>query len=154
MGRTRYTNLRVPEGHIHITYDHTYPPRSSWHHLDSMSCLSKSCLSSPHIFKLQLYYLSKLCCISIIGFVLDYCGVDLIHTIARFPYSIYPIEPLDYIFKYHSIIFNLMLTHSCSPVLHYSICKWVNWVMQCFTNPCPMSKCNIYYLWVIVVTLI
>jgi hypothetical protein len=30
----------------------------------------KSCLSSSHIFKLQLSYLSKMCCISIIGFVL------------------------------------------------------------------------------------
>jgi hypothetical protein len=52
------------------SYAHTYPPRSSWHHLDLMSCVSKSCLSSSHIFKLQLCYLSKMWYNSIIGFVL------------------------------------------------------------------------------------
>jgi hypothetical protein len=42
----------------------------------------------------------------------------------------------------HSFISNPVLTYSYSPGLHCSICKWVNWVMQCFTNPYPKPKCK------------
>jgi hypothetical protein len=131
--------------HNSKSYDHTYPPRSSWHHLDPISYPSKSCLSGSHIFKLQLCYLSKMCFVLIIGVV-------TLHT--TYPYSMYPIESWNHILKCHSFTSNPILTYSCSLVLHYSICKWVDWVRQCFTNPYPKPKCNAYYFWVIVVTFI
>jgi hypothetical protein len=55
-----------------------------WHHLDLVSLLHQTTLSSSHIFKVQLSYLSKMCCISIIRFCSCYCGIRLLHTIAHF----------------------------------------------------------------------
>jgi hypothetical protein len=48
----------------------------------------------------------------------------------------------------------LCLLNLASHVLNYSICKCANWVMWWFTNTYPKLKCNVYYLGIIVVTLI
>jgi hypothetical protein len=82
-----------------------------------------------------------------------YCRGDILHFTPPIHTPCDPIEPQNYLPNIISFISNPMLTYSYSPVLHYSICKWVNWVMQCFTNPCPMPKCNLYYFWVIVIAL-
>jgi hypothetical protein len=83
-----------------------------------------------------------------------YCGIDLINILAHESYSMLSNRILNHISKYHSFISTPMPIYSYSPVLNYSFYKWVNWVIQYSTYPCPISKCNSYYLWVIVVTLI
>jgi hypothetical protein len=112
-------------------------------HLDPISCPSKSCLSSSHILKLQLSYLSR-CVVSQskVLFLLLWCWFKPHHSTCA--YFLYPIESLNHILKYHSSISNPMPTYSCSPILHYSIYKWVNWLIQCFTI---LAQClNVLYI--------
>jgi hypothetical protein len=113
----------------------------------------KSSLSTSHIFKLQLCCLSKMWYISILGLCSIF--VVLLYSTPHYMSILHVSNGILYhIPKYHPFIFNLVITYSWSHVLQYSICKWVDWVMQLFTNLCPMPKCNLYYLWLIVVTLI
>jgi hypothetical protein len=106
-----------------------------------------------HIIHNQIEHLIKVCYVPNIA-VSESCSVVILYSTPYIHTPCYPINSLNLNLKHHSFISNPMLTYSCSPVLHYSICKWVNWVIQCFINPCPKPKCNAYYFWVIVVTLI
>jgi hypothetical protein len=135
------------------SYDHTHSPISSRKHLDPCHIYQNlSCLA--HIYSnYNCVILSTVWFISIIdSTLLMWCCYNQYHSTCS--YSMLFNESLNHILKYHPFISNPLLTQSCSLVLKYSICKWVNWVNQYFMNPCPMPRCNKCDLRIIVVTII
>jgi hypothetical protein len=79
---------------------------SSWMSPWSISWSSKLILSSSHIFRFQLRYLSKVWCPLIIEFYSCHCNVDLIHIIAHDHASRLFNESLSNILKCHPLIPN------------------------------------------------
>jgi hypothetical protein len=127
-----------------VFHDHTNSPKSSWHHLDPISCLP-NLVDLVHSILIQIEHLSKVCYDPNNIIFSESCGVGTLHT--TYPYSMLsnkPFEPHSQISSIHiQPHAHLILLTKCT-LFKFKLSIWVSCTI--FYLFCPLTLVVLRYI--------